>query len=86
MVGDINGDGAIDVVAAEMHQGADPDEVAVYINVGYGLSFKKQIVSTKGSHFVRVADIGKDGDMDIIGANWSGTYQPIEMWENKSGG
>ena len=22
--------------------------------------------------------------MDIIGANWSGSYQPIELWENKS--
>ena len=80
----MNGDGAMDVVAAEMHQGADPDEVAVYINQGSGLSWKKQIISTKGSHYIRVGDIGNDGDMDIIGANWSGSYQPIEMWENKS--
>ena len=81
---DMNGDGAVDVVAAEMHQGADPDEVAVYINRSNGSSWKKQVVSTKGSHYIRVADIGNDGDMDIIGANWSGSYQPIEMWENKS--
>jgi len=81
---DVNGDGAMDVVAAEMHQGADPDEVAVYINQGSGLSWKKQIISTKGSHYIRAGDIGNDGDMDIIGANWSGGYQPIEMWENKS--
>jgi hypothetical protein len=83
---DMNNDGSIDVVASEMHQGADPDEVAVYINEEDGLSWKKQIVSTKGSHFIRVADIADDGDLDIIGANWSGSYQPIEMWENKSGG
>ena len=33
-----------------------------------------------------LGDIDKDGDMDIVGANWSGPYQPIEMWENKSAG
>jgi len=83
---DINGDGMIDVVSSEMHQGADPDEVAVFINHNNGSSWKKQVVSTKGSHFIRAGDIGNDGDMDIIGANWSGSYQPVEMWENKSGG
>ncbi|NQT00477.1 MAG: VCBS repeat-containing protein [Planctomycetes bacterium] len=81
---DINGDGAIDVVSAEMHQSTDPDEVAVYLNQSSGLSWNKQIVSTRGSHYIQVGDIGNDGDIDIIGANWSGDYQPIEMWENKS--
>jgi hypothetical protein len=81
---DMNGDGAIDVVASEMHQGADPDEVAVFMNRRNGSSWTKQVVSRKGSHYIRVADIGDDGDMDIVGANWSGPYQPIEMWENKS--
>jgi hypothetical protein len=81
---DINGDGATDVVSSEMHQGADPDEVAVFINDGTGSSWTKQVISKKGSHYVRVADIGSDGDMDIVGANWSGPFQPIEMWENKS--
>ncbi|MHC4699349.1 MAG: FG-GAP repeat domain-containing protein, partial [Planctomycetota bacterium] len=81
---DINGDGAADVILSEMHQGADPDEVTVYINRANGSSWTKQVVSGKGSHYIRVADIGSDGDMDIVGANWSGPYQPIEMWENKS--
>jgi hypothetical protein len=82
---DINGDGAMDVVYSEMHQGADPDEVAVLINQVNGTQWTKQVISSKGSHFIRVGDIGNDGDMDIMGANWSGPYQPIEMWENKSG-
>jgi len=83
---DIDGDGATDVVSSEMHQGADPDEVTVYLNRRDGASWKKQVISAKGSHYIRVADIGNDGDMDIVGANWSGDYQPIEMWENKSAG
>ena len=83
---DMNGDGLIDVVSSEMHQGADPDEVAVFINRNNGASWQKQVVSSKGSHFIQVGDIGNDGDMDIMGANWSGPYQPIEMWENQSGG
>jgi hypothetical protein len=81
---DMDGDGMIDVVSSEMHQGVDPDEVAVFYNRNNGSSWEKQVISTKGSHFIRVADIGNDGDMDIIGANWSGPYQPIEMWENQS--
>lgn len=80
---DMNGDGAVDVVASEMHQGVDPDEVAVFLNSGNGSSWMKQVISKKGSHLIQVADIGNDGDMDIVGANWSGPYQPIEMWENK---
>jgi hypothetical protein len=66
-----------------MHQGADPDEVAVYINRQKGVSWIKQVVSTKGSHYIQAADIGADGDIDLVGANWSGSYQPIEMWLNK---
>jgi hypothetical protein len=80
---DMNGDGIVDVVSAEMHQGADPDEVVVYINQQKGLSWKMQVVSTKGSHYIQAADIGADGDFDLVGANWSGSYQPIEMWLNR---
>lgn len=79
---DINGDGAVDVVAAEMHQSADPDEVAIYLNQAKGSVWKKQVASTTGSHYIRAADIGGDGDIDIVGANWSGSYQPVELWEN----
>jgi len=79
---DINCDGMIDVVSSEMHQGDDPDEVAIYINQENGSAWTKQVISSKGSHLIRAADIGNDGDIDIIGANWSGPYQPIEMWEN----
>ncbi len=82
-VADINNDGAIDVVYSEMHQGADPDEVVVMINQASGSKWKKGVVSTKGSHYIQIGDIDGDGDIDLMGANWSGPYQPIELWLNE---
>ena len=79
---DVNGDGQVDIVTAEMHQSEDPDEVVVFINSGQGRAWDKQVLSTKGSHLVQVQDIDRDGDDDIMGANWSGDYQAIELWEN----
>jgi len=81
-VGDMNNDGKSDVVVAEMHQGGDPDEVRVYLNQGGGLMWKKQVLSTTGSHDIVVADIGADGDLDIVGANHAGSLQAVQLWEN----
>jgi formylglycine-generating enzyme required for sulfatase activity len=82
--GDLDGDGAIDIATAEMHQGVDPDEVALHQNLGGGVSWRKQVLSARGSHDIVLADIGGDGDLDIIGANWSSAFQPVELWENGS--
>lgn len=78
---DMDRDGDLDLVAAEMHQSADPDEVSVYRNDGDGLSWTQEVVATTGSHNLRVDDIDKDGDFDIIGVNWHGET-PLEMWRN----
>jgi len=83
VTGDFDGDRVTDVVISEMHQGQDPDEVAVFLNRDRGAAWQKQILSAKGSHYIRAADIGSDGDIDLVGANWSGPYQPIELWENQ---
>ena len=80
--------GTLDVVTAEMHQSAFPHEVSIYYNDnGDAASWTKQVLATSGSHNIRVGDIGNDGDMDIIGANWGAVAKgasPIEMWENTS--
>lgn len=81
-VADVNNDGHLDIVLAKMHQATPPQEVALYLNQGHGQGWHKQVLSTRGSHNVIVADLGADGDLDLIGANWSGPYQPIEVWEN----
>ena len=86
---DMDFDGDLDLVTAEMHQSSDPDEVSVYLNEGgFGLVWSQLVVDTTGSHNVRVGDIGGDGDMDIYGANWNDSAPNsavIEMWENDSG-
>jgi len=84
VMADIDGDGLLDVVSSEMHQGADPDEVVVHINRQNGASWTRQVISVRGSHYIQVADVGADGDLDIMGANWSGDYQPIELWLNRT--
>ncbi|MCI0583772.1 MAG: VCBS repeat-containing protein, partial [Chloroflexi bacterium] len=83
--GDFNRDGRVDVAYAEMHQGGDPDEVVLMQNLGGGTSWRKQVLSTQGSHDILAADFGNDGDLDLVGANHGGGFQPLEMWRNESG-
>jgi hypothetical protein len=48
-----------DVVSAEMHEGNDPDEVAVYVNRQNGDSWVKQVVSTRAriTFGLRISDL-----------------------------
>jgi len=79
-VADFDRDGDLDVVAAEMHQGGDPDEVKIYWqDAGVWVA---QGFATTGSHSMVIADFDGDGDDDFAGANWSGPHQPVELWRN----
>ncbi len=80
---DFNKDGLPYFVYAEMHQGKDPDEVVVLLNEDKGSSWKKMVVFDKGSHCIAVLDYNNDGSPDFFGANWSGKYQPLQLWENR---
>jgi hypothetical protein len=80
-VADMNNDGAADIVSAAMHQGKAPQEVKIYFNQGKGLSWKKQVVATTGSHSMRIVDLANDGRKSLFGANHQG--QKIELWENR---
>ncbi len=78
VVCDLTGDGVPDIITAEMHQ-SERRRVLVYLNEGHGLTWRREVASTRGCHGLCVADLG-DAGKALVGANWSGDYQPVEMW------
>jgi hypothetical protein len=76
---DFNDDGNADIVYAGMTQGADPDVVAVLYNLGAD-KWEKRVISTGGSHSMRITDIDNDGDPDLFGANWNDSI--VKIWTN----
>jgi hypothetical protein len=81
-VADMDRDGRPDIVAARMHQGKSPQEVAIYLNRRDGRQWARHVVSTTGSHNIVAADLDGDGRPDILGANHGGPFQPVELWRN----
>ncbi|MBK7710924.1 MAG: VCBS repeat-containing protein [Bacteroidales bacterium] len=77
---DFNNDGRTDIAYARMTQGADPDEVALLYNTKPD-RWEKRVISTGGSHSMRITDIDSDGDFDLFGANWNDSI--VKVWINK---
>jgi hypothetical protein len=82
---DVDRNGTLDLVTAEMHQSSDPDEVSVYFNLGGGLGWSQQVIGTMGAHNLRIADIDADGDIDVVGVNWlevAADGAAVTLWRN----
>lgn len=82
---DLNRDGRPDIVTAEMHQSARK-RVMIYWNQGAAGRWERQVLATTGSHNMCVADLHGRGQLSLVGANWSGEYQPVEVWESAGEG
>lgn len=78
---DMDLDGDLDVVLAQMHTSAATEIMIMENTDGQATAWQKQVVDTGGIHNGVVADIDKDGDYDIYGANWTGN-PPVKLWIN----
>jgi hypothetical protein len=78
---DFNSDGKMDFMSAEMKQGTFPQEVSVFYNGGKN-NWKKEVISTGGSHSIRLFDSDRDGDIDAFGANHQENV--VKMWINQT--
>lgn len=86
---DFDRDGDLDIFAAEMHTGQDPDRVTVFENADIASNtWVEHVLSVSGSHNAKIADLDADGCPDIVGKNFaasSGVPLQVEFWRNTAG-
>jgi hypothetical protein len=83
-VADVNHDGMLDVVFAEQQQSSQ-HRVGIFYNTGGGLSWALQVISTVGSHNIRVGDITSNGNISIMGADGTSRaidHDVVHVWRN----
>jgi hypothetical protein len=85
LVGDLNQDGFLDVVAAKFERSdgliSSPFPIKVFYNNGDSLSWNESVVSDLGLYKGVLGDIGSDGCLDIIGSHGY-LKPPVEIWVN----
>ena len=81
--GDINGDGNLDIYAAEMYKPGAGPECKQYILYGDGAgNFVTQVVSTGiGTHEGKLGDLDGDGDLDILQKDFQ-KGKRVDVWLN----
>jgi len=84
VVCDANGDGRLDIVTAEMHQ-SPRKRVMVYLHGPDRNEWRREVIGETGSHNLCVVRLAGSGGFGIVGANWSGDHQPLELWEYAAG-
>lgn len=80
---DFDRDGNIDLVTAAMHQSDEPG-VYLYRNLERGAKWERERLSRRPSHGLAAGDLDGDGDIDLLGANWEGPHQAVEVWLNQT--
>ncbi len=77
---DVNGDGCIDLFAANSHPLKEMLDLSIYWGNGKDFSIRNHnYVPVNGPMWVTPADLNKDGEMDLISANYSnGTWTEMD--------
>jgi len=82
-IGDVDGDGKLDIAVAKMHQAKAPQNVSIYFQRGDG--WQRQVLSETGSHNIWLVDLAGDGRLSLFGANWNRKApngSVVELWVN----
>ena len=93
-LGDIDGDGHLDIFAAEMAKWTesrpDPDNpnATAWIFYGDGQGhFRKTVLATgQGWHEARLEDLDGDGDLDLLNKPYNWDTPRIDVWLNNGTG
>jgi len=85
-VADLNGDGFLDIFAAEMRlNDSNPDaNLYVFLGDGNGNFATTVVASGIGSHEAKVGDLDGDGDLDILSKPWTWNTPRVDIWLNNS--
>jgi len=91
---DINGDGHLDIFAAEMakwsEKKTEPDNPGatawIFYGDGQGHFTKTELVTGQGFHEARVADLDGDGDLDILNKPYNWQTPRVDVWLNSGTG
>jgi len=93
-VGDVDGDGHLDIFAAEMAKWSekrpDPDnpkaEAWIFYGDGKG-NFRRTVLATgHGFHEGKLADLDGDGDLDILNKPYNWDTPRVDVWLNNGTG
>jgi len=84
-VGDINGDGHLDLFCAEMHTPGNGDNATAWLLYGDGQGgFQVQVLSVGiGNHDSRLADVDGDGRIDIVTKPYTWDAPRLDIWLNQ---